>query len=144
MSALGRPDRGTRCQVWVVICRSCPLEPVVRCNRAAARREAPLPARGAAGAALVEHEKERRQLGPMFASSPLNRVSAGRGHRRGLDGPTMPKQHLKIANVFLHPHRCPRGRVGRGLFRRRLRHVVGHRCPVYEGAGRGQAIDAAV
>jgi len=39
---------------------------------------------------LVHHEKERRRAGPKFASSPTARDSDGRGHRRGLDGPTMP------------------------------------------------------
>jgi hypothetical protein len=43
---------------------------------------------------------------------------------------------LKKANVFLHPPRCWRGEVGGGLFRRRLRHVVGHPRRVYEGPGR--------
>jgi len=33
---------------------------------------------------------ERRQLDRRFASSPTARVRAGRGHRRGLDGPSMP------------------------------------------------------
>jgi len=41
---------------------------------------------------IVHHEKERRRTGPKFASSPLAGDSDGRGHRRGLDGPTMPKQ----------------------------------------------------
>jgi hypothetical protein len=41
---------------------------------------------------IVNHEKERLRRDPKFASSPLARVSAGRGHRRGLDGPTMPRQ----------------------------------------------------
>jgi len=36
---------------------------------------------------LVEHEKERWRL----ASSPAPGDRAGRGHRRGLDGPTRPK-----------------------------------------------------
>ena len=40
---------------------------------------------------IVHHEKERRHRDPWFASSPPNSVSAGRGHRRGLDGPSMPK-----------------------------------------------------
>jgi hypothetical protein len=40
---------------------------------------------------FVDHEKERWQAGPKFASSPLACVTAGRGHRRGLDGPSMPK-----------------------------------------------------
>ena len=39
----------------------------------------------------VNHEKERRQAGRWFASSPDPCQSDGRGHRRGLDGPPMPK-----------------------------------------------------
>jgi len=39
---------------------------------------------------LVHHEKERPRIDPKFASSPTARDSDGRGHRRGLDGPTMP------------------------------------------------------
>ena len=76
---------------------------------------------------IVHHEKESRRRDPKFASSPAPSVSAGRGHRRGLDGPTMPKPTIKITNVFLHPPGRWRGEVGGGLFRRRLRHVVGHR-----------------
>ena len=49
---------------------------------------------------IVHHEKERRQRDPMFASSPAPGVNAGRGHRRGLDGPTMPKPLLKIRMFF--------------------------------------------
>jgi len=41
---------------------------------------------------LVHHEKEGRHTGPWFASSPTASDHDGRGHRRGLDGPTMPKQ----------------------------------------------------
>ena len=74
---------------------------------------------------IVHHEKERRLRDPWFASSPALDVDAGRGHRRGLDGPTMPKQSLKMESVFLHPPRWWRGEVGGGLFRRRLRHVLG-------------------
>ena len=39
---------------------------------------------------------------------------------------------------------APNGRVGRGLFRRRLRHVLGIGGVVYVGAGRDQAVFAAV
>ncbi len=100
-------------------------------------RVAHMPSRAAPKAScLVEHEKERRQLGPKFASSPEPCQSDGRGLRRGLDGPSMPPLLKKNGDVFLHPPKRPRGRVGRGLFRRRLRHVVGHPRHVYEGAGR--------
>ena len=60
--------------------------------------------RGAEGVALVHHEKERRQLGPMFASSPAPRQLVGRGHRRGLDGPTMPHYSKKMG-LFFSTHR---------------------------------------
>ncbi len=42
------------------------------------------------------------------------------------------KATFKTANVFLHPPKCLCGRVGRGLFRRRLRHVLGHRWRGYK------------
>ena len=48
------------------------------------------------GVALVGHEKERRHAGPKFASGPAPRQGNGRGYRRGLDGPTMPKPILKM------------------------------------------------
>jgi len=51
--------------------------------------------RGAEGAALVGHEKERWHCDPSFASSPAPRQGDGRGHRRGLDGPSMPKPLTK-------------------------------------------------
>ena len=60
-----------------------------------------------------------------FASSPVPAHDAGRGHRRGLDGPSMPKPHLKDANVFLNPPRCSRGRVGWGSARRRAPREAG-------------------
>ena len=40
---------------------------------------------------INHHEKERRHSDPTFASSPVPHQSAGRGNRRGLDGPTMQK-----------------------------------------------------
>jgi hypothetical protein len=40
---------------------------------------------------IVHHEKERWHCDPMFASGPAPDQSDGRGYRRGLDGPTMPK-----------------------------------------------------
>jgi len=55
-------------------------------------RVAPYQARGAEGTAFVHHEKERRHPGPTFASGPPPCQSDGRGHRRGLDGPSMPNQ----------------------------------------------------
>jgi len=39
---------------------------------------------------IVDQEKERRRAGPRFASGPVACDRAGRGHRRGLDGPPMP------------------------------------------------------
>ena len=80
---------------------------------------------GAEGAALVGHEKERRHRDPSFASSPAPRQSDGRGHRRGLDGPSMPKPLTKRANVFLHRLARRRGRVGWGFDRRRDRRDAG-------------------
>ena len=47
---------------------------------------------------LVGHEKERRRRDARFASSPMARANAGRGHRRGLDGPTMAKPFKKNAD----------------------------------------------
>jgi len=47
--------------------------------------------RGAEGDAIVGHDKERRHAGLTFASSPAPRQIVGRGHRRGLDGPSMPR-----------------------------------------------------
>src|SRR5471030_3341067 len=66
---------------------------------------------------------EKCQCGPRASTRPRWPVDA--------------KSPLKNANVFINPHRCCCGEVGGGLVRRRLRHVLGHRCPVYEGAGRG-------
>jgi len=40
---------------------------------------------------FVAHEKERWQAAPPFASSPAASQGAGRGPRRGLDGPSRPK-----------------------------------------------------
>src|SRR4051812_27911868 len=50
-------------------------------------------ARSAAPTALriVHHEKERQRSDPNFAPGPVPGKHAGRGHRRGLDGPSMPK-----------------------------------------------------
>jgi len=58
-------------------------------------REAHIPAARREASGLVEHEKERRRAGTMFASGPTACVTAGRGLRRGLDGPTKPKQPIK-------------------------------------------------
>ena len=54
--------------------------------------------------ARVHHEKERRHRGPKFASSPVTRQAASRGHRRGLDGPSMPI-HFQINPCLLSTHR---------------------------------------
>ena len=51
----------------------------------------------ARSAALVSHEKERLRAGPSFASGPVPCPRAGRGHRRGLDGPPMPKPIQKMS-----------------------------------------------
>jgi len=48
------------------------------------------------GLHVVHHEKERRRAGPRFASRPAPRQGAGRGHRRGLDGPSMPRPLKKM------------------------------------------------
>jgi len=45
--------------------------------------------------AIVRQDKERRRADRSFASSPPPCQCAGRGHRRGLDGPSMPKPLLK-------------------------------------------------
>ena len=52
---------------------------------------------------IVHHEKERRHRDPKSASSPAPRQSDGRGHRRGLDGPSMPNP-LKEATAL--PREC--------------------------------------
>jgi hypothetical protein len=53
---------------------------------------------------LVGHEKERRRRDARFASSPMARANAGRGHRRGLDGPTMPNTLKQLRGLF--PREC--------------------------------------
>jgi hypothetical protein len=53
---------------------------------------------------IVEHDKERLQAGQTFASGPLPGHPAGRGHRRGLDGPSMPKASIKSDESF--PREC--------------------------------------
>jgi hypothetical protein len=50
--------------------------------------------------AIIHHEKERLRAGPSFASSPLPRQADRRGHRRGLDGPSMPRPTLKNCSCF--------------------------------------------
>ena len=47
--------------------------------------------------------------GPQFASGPAPCTGAGRGHRRGLDGPTMPGPHIKRRSPYLSQ---PPGRAG--------------------------------
>ena len=56
---------------------------------------------GHATSPFVDHEKERWQLGPTFASSPPARQGDGRGQRRGLDGPTLPRPTKKLEEVFV-------------------------------------------
>jgi hypothetical protein len=53
---------------------------------------------------IVHHDKERRQLDSRFASGPQASRGAGRGHRRGLDGPTMPNTLQKNRGLF--PREC--------------------------------------
>ena len=62
---------------------------------------------------IVDHEKERLRPDPQFASSPLARVNAGRGHRRGLDGPTMPKPPQKYPALLPSCECCLPARPGR-------------------------------
>ena len=93
----------------------------------AARREGVAPRRTREGASTAWPDVRVKPVAP-----PARWPRASTRPRWPVDAPITPK----TANVFLHPPRCLRGRVGRGLFRRRLRHVVGHRCPVYEGSER--------
>ena len=79
--------------------------------------------------------RDRAKRSASARGEPFRSVTTARKLSRpsmGRDMPLLPTAH------------APTGRVGRGLFRRRVRHVVGHRWHVYKGAGRGQAIDAAV
>jgi hypothetical protein len=64
---------------------------------------------------LVEHEKERRQLGPKFASGPAPRQPVGRGLRRGLDGPSMPPLLLKNGECLSPPAQVSPRQGGQGL-----------------------------
>jgi len=59
---------------------------------------------------FVEHEKARRRTGPSFASSPLAGHPAGRGHRRALDGPSMPRS-LQNSRRLLSPRQAATPRV---------------------------------
>ena len=58
-------------------------------------------ARNDEAAPIVHHDKERWQLDSRFASGPQASRGAGRGHRRGLDGPTMPNTLKQIRGLFL-------------------------------------------
>ena len=80
---------------------------------------------------LVIHAKERRQHDPQSASGPAACRGAGRGRRRGLDGPTLSNQIQKWGNRICPNHRggtCDRWLrpVGAG--------VEGRRAP--QGRGR--------
>ena len=81
--------------------------------------------RGAEGAA----DRPSREGAPTPRSVVRGRPGAPpTGWPRASSRPRWPddaKITLKIADVFLHPPRCWRGEVGGGLFRRRLRHVLG-------------------
>jgi hypothetical protein len=48
---------------------------------------------------IVHHDKNRRHRDRTFASSPAPRQPDGRGHRRGLDGPSMPKTKQKTDGI---------------------------------------------
>ena len=73
-----------------------------RCPRPAPWPGAWLDANKRAGvpSLLVDHDNERRLGDAWFASGPQARGAAGRGHRRGLDGPSMPNPLPKIEGVF--------------------------------------------
>jgi hypothetical protein len=69
---------------------------------------------------IVGHEKERWRVACHFASGPAPCQSAGRGHRRGLDGPSMPsppqkKDALPQRMLFATP--AMRGTAKRGTLR---------------------------
>jgi len=93
--------------------------------------------RSATALPIVNHETERRHADPCFASGPVPCTRAGRGHRRGLDGPSMPTPLKKSRKVFLHPPGWWRGEVGGGLFCRRDRRDEGHGRHVLQAPGRG-------
>ena len=83
------------------------------------------PSAGAAGARIVHHEKERLRAGPTFASSPSARVTAGRGHRRGLDGPSMPPPKQKnVPGICLPAETLPPGAEGLALAGHRERRAA--------------------
>ena len=116
--ARGRRDHWAACltrttgQAASVACRD------ERCALRAAQRgrlrSTELPAEEIRAACIVEHEKERWRLEVLFASSTLPRGGAGRGHRRGLDGPTMPQPLKKTGEP------CLSQPPGRSLASRRM------------------------
>jgi hypothetical protein len=61
-------------------------------------------ARNDEAAPIVHHDRYRWQLDSRFASGPATRINVGRGHRRGLDGPTMPNTLKQIRGLF--PREC--------------------------------------
>ena len=63
----------------------------------------------------------------MFASSPVPHVGAGRGHRRGLDGPSMPKQSLNNRECFYPPAQVSPRQGGQGLVSQAVAPRLGHR-----------------
>ena len=69
----------------------------MRCLRGGGFRDC---ARNDEAVPIVHHDKYRRQLDSRFASGPATRINVGRGHRRGLDGPTMPKPSTKTDADF--------------------------------------------
>jgi hypothetical protein len=87
---------------------------------------------------VVHHDKERRHVDPRFASGQMAGVKAGRGQRRGLDGPTLPKPTKKGGGSLCPNHRAePAVRRactwGDGAPGHR-----GHCSHAYEAAERGQ------
>ncbi len=102
---------------WHSACGGCARARAARAGRharaARSRARAAKPARSAA----VTHDRKCRHRGQHFASSPASSLGDGRGHRRGLDGPPMPKPspktvHLSPANAERRP--AMRGPVGSG------------------------------
>ena len=63
---------------------------------------------------FVDHDKEHRHRDAKFASGAVASLGAGRGHRRGLDGPTMPNPTTRSAEFF--PRECflPARHAGHG------------------------------
>jgi hypothetical protein len=117
------PSRGLRVGAPTLLCVS---DEAVRLRRhAGARASRARPRRLRRRAPLAPQATTARRscngrwhLGRHSAFKASARVDAPRGHRRGLDGPTMPKTSLKTTERYLSP--CRAGacdRVGGGLGR---------------------------